>query len=225
MTRLPSRPGSQPPGAWKLDAQSDPPRPHAPPAPLPEVYVSTDVEADGPIPGLHSMLSLGSAAYRADGTLIGTWTANLLPLPGASPDPETSRWWEKHPKALAATTTGRRPPVEAMADYSAWVEGLPGNPVFVAYPVGFDFGFVHWYLVRFLGRSVFGESGLDMRSFAMALLRRKYRHSGKRAWPAHWHPAELAHTHVALEDALEQGHQFCAMLAEMRGGGARPAPL
>lgn len=31
-----------------------------------EIYVSTDVEADGLIPGPHSMLSFGSAAYLAD---------------------------------------------------------------------------------------------------------------------------------------------------------------
>ena len=31
-----------------------------------EIYVSTDVEADGPIPGQNSMLSFGSAAYLAD---------------------------------------------------------------------------------------------------------------------------------------------------------------
>jgi len=30
---------------------------------MPEVYVSTDVESDGPIPGPYSMLSFGSAAY------------------------------------------------------------------------------------------------------------------------------------------------------------------
>ena len=36
-----------------------------------EVYFSTDVETDGPIPGPHSMLSFGSAAYTADGTLLG----------------------------------------------------------------------------------------------------------------------------------------------------------
>ncbi|HCU53603.1 MAG TPA: exonuclease, partial [Gammaproteobacteria bacterium] len=29
----------------------------------PEIYISTDIEADGPIPGAHSMLSLASAAY------------------------------------------------------------------------------------------------------------------------------------------------------------------
>jgi hypothetical protein len=30
-----------------------------------EIYVSTDIEADGPIPGPNSMLSFGSAAYTA----------------------------------------------------------------------------------------------------------------------------------------------------------------
>ncbi|HXZ98860.1 MAG TPA: exonuclease [Candidatus Binatia bacterium] len=188
----------------------------APHPPRAEVYVSTDVEADGPIPGRHSMISLASAAFRTDGVLIGTWSANLLPLEGAAPDPETELWWAEHPDALAATAAGRRPPEEAMAEYASWVEGLPGAPVFVAYPVGFDFTFVYWYLVRFTGRSVFGQSGLDMRSFAMAVLRRKYRHSGKQAWPSRWRSPELPHTHVALDDALEQGRQFCAMLAEMR---------
>ena len=42
-----------------------------------EIYVSTDVEADGPIPGPNSMLSFASAAYKAD-TL---WRANRDLLP------------------------------------------------------------------------------------------------------------------------------------------------
>lgn len=58
-----------------------------------EFYVSTDVETDGPIPGPHSMLSLGSAAYRADKTLIGSFEANLNTLPGAQGDPDTMAWW------------------------------------------------------------------------------------------------------------------------------------
>jgi hypothetical protein len=36
------------------------------PPPAIEIYVSTDVETDGPIPGVYSMLSFASAAYRAD---------------------------------------------------------------------------------------------------------------------------------------------------------------
>jgi hypothetical protein len=47
-----------------------------------EIYASTDVETDGPIPGPYSMLSLGSAAYRADKTLLSTISPNLETLPG-----------------------------------------------------------------------------------------------------------------------------------------------
>ena len=39
-----------------------------------EIYVSTDVETDGPIPGPHSMLSFASAAYRADKTMVSTFS-------------------------------------------------------------------------------------------------------------------------------------------------------
>ena len=58
-----------------------------------EIYVSTDIETDGPVPVVNSMLSFGSAAYLADKTLIGTFTANLETLPGAEPDPRTTEWW------------------------------------------------------------------------------------------------------------------------------------
>ncbi len=54
-----------------------------------EIYVSTDVEADGPIPGPHSMLSFGSAAYLADKTLLTTFSANLDTLPEAQGHPDT----------------------------------------------------------------------------------------------------------------------------------------
>ena len=49
-------------------------------AAIPEIYVSTDVEADGPIPGPHSMLSFASAAYTEHKELIGTFSANLETL-------------------------------------------------------------------------------------------------------------------------------------------------
>ena len=54
-----------------------------------EIYVSTDIESDGPAPGLNSMLSFGSAAYLADKTILGTFSANLEVLEEASADPIT----------------------------------------------------------------------------------------------------------------------------------------
>jgi hypothetical protein len=82
--------------------------------------------------------------------------------------------------------------------------------------VAFDFMFVHWYLIRFAGRSPFSHSGLDIKTFAMAMLRKPYRDSVKSRMPRRWFD-KLPHTHVALDDAIEQGALFCNMLAEHLG--------
>ena len=100
-------------------------------------------------------------------------------------------------------------------EYCAWLEGLPGRPGFVAYPAGFDFTFVYWYLMRFVGRSPFSHSALDIKTYAMALLGKEYRASVKRNMPRAWFD-DLPHTHVALDDAIGQGALFCNMLAERR---------
>ena len=113
-----------------------------------EIYVSTDVETDGPIPGPHSMLSFGSAAYTVDKRLVSTFEANLHTLPGAAGNPETMAWWQTQPAAWAAHRENLRQPAEAMCGYVAWLKALPGKPVFVGYPAGFDFLFVYWYLTR-----------------------------------------------------------------------------
>ena len=178
-----------------------------------EIYVSTDVEADGPIPGPNSMLSFGSAAYTATKELVGTFSANLDTLPGAAADPKTTQWWQQHPDAWAACRQNLETPDVAMPRYVAWLNSLPGKPVFVGYPAGFDFLFVYWHLIRFAGESPFSFSALDIKTYAMATLKLEYRKSTKRAMPKQWfdpHP----HTHIALEDAIEQGALFCNMLAD-----------
>jgi len=180
-----------------------------------EIYISTDVETDGPIPGPHSMLSIGSAAYTADKRLLSTFSANLETLEGASAHPETAAWWATQPEAWAACRSALEAPEAAMRRYVDWIEALEGKPVFVAYPAGFDFLFAYWYLMRFVGRSPFSHSALDMKTFAMALLRRDYRASTKQNMPRHWFD-DLPHSHVALDDAIEQGALFCNMLGENR---------
>lgn len=180
-----------------------------------EIYISTDIEADGPIPGPHSMLSFGSAAYTADKTLIATFTANLETLSGASGHPHTMAWWATQPEAWNASRENLKPPDVAMRDYLHWLAQLPGKPVFVAYPAGFDFMFVQWYLMRFTGESPFAHSALDMKTFAMVLLKKSYRDSTKSNMPKKWFD-DFPHTHIALDDAIEQGALFCNMLAASR---------
>jgi hypothetical protein len=178
-----------------------------------EIYVSTDVETDGPIPGPYSMLSFGSAAYLADKTLIGTFTANLETLPGASAHPDTMRWWATQPAAWAACRADLQPPERALPAYAAWLKALPGSPVFVAYPVVFDYMFVQWYLHKFAGESPFSFVGLDIKSYAMALLKTEFSAVVKSNMPARWFD-DLPYTHKALDDAIQQGALFCNILAE-----------
>lgn len=178
-----------------------------------EIYVSTDVETDGPIPGVYSMLSFASAAYLPNKTLLDTFSANLETLPGATTNPETMAWWAKESEAWKSCRENLQTPEVALKNYVMWLKALPGKPVFVAYPAAFDFMFVYWYLIRFAGESPFSYSALDIKTYAMAVLKKPYRKSVKKHMPKHWFDP-LPHTHNALEDAIEQGALFCNMLAE-----------
>ncbi|QXP90295.1 exonuclease [Methylococcus capsulatus] len=181
-----------------------------------EIYVSVDIEADGPIPGPHSMLSIGAVAYGAQGDLLGEFTVNLETLPGAAPHPAMAEWWRQFPEAWNAHRRNTRPPAEAMNAFADWLDGLPGKPIFLAWPATWDFMWIYWYLIRFTGRRPFSEHGIDVRSYAMGMRRQTFGKSGKNYLPKRWsspHP----HTHIALDDAREQGDLFIAMLRENLG--------
>lgn len=181
-----------------------------------ELFFSVDVETDGPIPGPHSMLSLGCVALDVGGNERGSYSVNLACLPDATPHPKTAAWWATQPQAWAAC---RRDPVEpaaAMGKFVEWVEAFDArDKTMVCYPSGFDFTYVLWYLMRFVGRSPFGFQCIDMRSFVMGLRGSHYRQTAKRYWPKRWQN-QLPHTHVALDDAREQGLSFAAILKEAR---------
>jgi len=102
-----------------------------------------------------------------------------------------------------------------MTRFVTWIKSLDGKRVFVAYPAAYDFMFVYRYLIKYVGGSPFSHSALDIKSFAMAVLKSNYRESIKRNMPKRWFE-DLPHTHVALSDAIEQGALFCNMLKESR---------
>jgi hypothetical protein len=194
-----------------------------------EIYVSVDVEVDGPIPGQNSMLSLGAAAFIAPSTEpIDTFSVNFDTLDGAEQDPETMAWWRKEEQHHAWEAAHKEPQKVGVAieRLIAWVDGLPGierkpsgavkNAVFVGYPVGFDFTFTYWYLRRFGTSSPFGFSALDMESFAMPLLGTSFGETRIRNMPEAWIPKDRPLTHRAVEDAIRQGVIFMNMLAHSR---------
>ena len=182
----------------------------------PEIYVSTDIEADGPFPGPHSMLSLASVAMWPDETVVSEFSVNLQELPETQPHPVTTKWWAEFPEAYAEARRDPEPPETALPRYAEWIESLPARAVFVAYPVAWDFGWVYSYLLRFAGRCPFGHSGLDVKTLAMAALERPFRDSTKNQFPAEWCETEGLRAHVALDDARQQGVMFCRILKALR---------
>ena len=183
----------------------------------PEVYVSIDVETDGPIPGDYSMLQLGAAAFEAGSeTEIDVFSRNLARLPGASQHPDTMAWWAKQGDLYQRMTKETTGPLIAMQDFAIWAKKLPGKPVLVAYPAGFDQLHVYWYLMHFKVQHPFSFSCIDIKSYAMALLGEDYRTCTKRGFPKHWFPSDYSHTHDALDDAIGQGKLFIRMLQESR---------
>ncbi|MGI5201987.1 exonuclease [Spirillospora sp. CA-108201] len=182
-----------------------------------EVYISVDVEADGPIPGPYSMLSFGMSAcgsfgggeFEAADPAARTFYAELKPISE-----------DYVPEALAVSGLDRdrlavegREPGEAMDAAVDWVKGVAAaagaSPVLVAYPLGFDWMFLYWYWTRFAeAGSPFGHSRhLDLKSVYATKAGTSVVSSTKRQMPAEL-LSDRPHTHNALDDAIEQAELF-----------------
>ena len=179
-----------------------------------DIYISADIESDGPIPGRYSMLSFGLAvAATFDGQAFAprdpaeaTFGRELRPIAA-----------EFVPAALAVSGLDRdrlaregADPAEAMTEAAAWVRAQAGDarPVMVGYPIVFDWMFLHWYFVRFCGGSPFGFSGaLDMKTMYQRRAGVTLDRAGREDLPPELIP-DRPHTHDALADAIEQAEIF-----------------
>lgn len=185
-----------------------------------EIYISGDIEADGRIPGRNSMMSFGCAAFTIDKELIDTISYNLKPLDGAVQDPEVMKFWARNPEAWAASTANQFDPKIAILDLDKWVSKIRSKtglkPIFVGYPASFDFMWINWYLNYFANNEPLGFSAFDMKSYAASFLKKDFSQSTKRNFPKRWFD-NLPHTHIAIDDAIEQGAMAINMIREVQG--------
>lgn len=188
------------------------------------MYLSIDIETDGPIPGPYSMLQLGAAAFHPNGSLLGKQQWNLHELRGASTNPSTMDWWATQGDAYMETRKNCISPPKAMQEFVDFAleqknKTTSKGVTVVAYPASFDWMFVYWYLIRFLGNAYpFGMSALDMKSYVAGKLGTDFRHTVKRNMPREWFQNLPKHTHVAVDDAYEQGILFMRVLQHEKSG-------
>jgi DNA polymerase III epsilon subunit-like protein len=176
-----------------------------------EIYISVDIETAGPTPGRYALLSIG--ACLVDDPQQGFYV-ELEPMV-ADFTPEAM---EIHGLSLERLKAeGVRPP-EGGRRFEAWIQAVTprnGSPIMVAFNAPFDWSFVNYYFVNFLGSNPFGHAALDVKAFAMGLLGVTWGETTMR----HLSPRYLDGTllgHNALEDARVQARLFQKLLSESR---------
>ncbi len=184
------------------------------------IYISGDVEFDGPLVGRNSMTSFAltvAGRHRAGGEFErplpdDPYYRTLLRPIGFDYDPETFAVSGLNRRDLMSAGTE---PVEAMTSASRFVAEAAGDakPVLVLHPVAVDWAWLHYYWTRFDPNGCpFGyNAAVDLRSIYMGMSGVDYVGSAPKRMPESFR-TDLPHTHDALDDARHQGAIFASIM-------------
>lgn len=175
-------------------------------------YVCVDIESDGPVPGMYSMIQLGAVLVETiDGILCisDTFECKLAPISS-----------QFVCEALAASGSTREetvkypPASEGIRDFDRWLAKHQGNSTtrlqFVSDNAGFDWQFVNYYLWKYLNGNRFGHSSFSLTSFYKG-----YAHDMRASFK---HFRRTRHTHDALDDARGNAEALITLLDNIDGG-------
>jgi len=174
-----------------------------------ELYICVDVETAGPIPGDYSLLSIGACTLDDQPQ---TFYIELKPE-NANFTPEAA---DVHHLSMERLQAEGIPPREALRRFEEWIaaQASPGmQPLFVAFNAAFDWMFVNYYFLHYLGHNPFGHAAIDIKAFYMGLSGKRWAHTSWRFIDPVY-KKEHSLTHHALQDALDQAFMFKKMLED-----------
>ncbi len=154
-------------------------------------WIVVDVEADGPCPGLYSMVSLGAVVVEPGEAR--SFYAQFEPLEGAK--------WD--PRALAVSGITREQhlaypnPDDEMQRFADWLKEVSPNqnPIFVSDNLAFDWQWVNYYFHLCCHENPFGFSGRRIGDLYSGLIRDL---RGGSKWKK---LRQTKHTHNPVDDA------------------------
>lgn len=148
-------------------------------------YISVDIEADGPIIGEHSMISIGAVAL--DKNLNNKFYIEIKPI--------SDKWI---PEALSVSGFSREQTLKfeeavvAMHKFYEWLSQFK-SPVLIADNPGFDASWINYYFLRFYSKNPFGWSSRRIGDLFCGFYKDAFY-----KWKKH---RVGSHTHNALDDA------------------------
>ncbi len=194
-------------------------------------WIMVDIEADGPCPGLYSMVSLGAVVVEPHCTKCkdtesvwdsgDTTRCECVDHNGKRIRPDSRRTFYGQFKPIgddwiaeALKVSGHTrsevmkfpDPRQTIAAFAGWLRGVGGKPRFISDNNGFDWQFVNYYFHRFHGSNPFGFSSTNLGSLYKGMvkdMRMNFKHLRK-----------TKHTHDPVDDAKGNAEAMIAMRAE-----------
>jgi hypothetical protein len=164
-------------------------------------YIITDIEADGPCPGLYSMVSFSSIVVEP--SLDRVFFSEIKPI---------SQKWV--PEALKVSGYTREQcydfpePEGVMKKYVEWLETIRGKNerlMFVSDNVGFDWQFINYYLWKYTEGNPFGHTSQNLGDL--------YKGMQKNCFDSFKHLRKTRHTHDPRDDVRGNAEAMLAMKA------------
>ena len=171
------------------------------------MYVMVDIEADGPCPGLYSMVSFGAVIVEEG--LNRTFYAQCRPISD-----------NFIPEALKVSGHSREEtlefptPEESMLAFANWLaENGISSPRFISDNNGFDWQFINYYFHLCLKKNPFGFSSTNLGSLYKGMvkdLRKNFKHLRR-----------TKHSHHPVDDAKGNAEALLTMLRQIKTSGKK----
>lgn len=190
----------------------------------PILYLSFDIESDGPNVLVNNMLSFGICGITQFEEEIFTFAANLEELEGHSPAPECmSHFWHLFPEAWNATQLNKRPFVSVFKELATLLTSLKQTYrlVFAAMPACFDWMFFKTYydLARMTDNTIVFDIGFhcNCMSTLFTVYKKQNKLTNKQMdeFKNSLLREDSTQLHNALYDAHLQGVQYVKLLTLM----------
>lgn len=187
-----------------------------------KLYLSFDIEADGPSPCLNNMLSLGICGMTETGEIVYKYCENIKQLDNHVIDPDTkSEFWDKNPELWIKVNENQISCVVAMQKLSDDLLELHGKGytfTWIAMPAAYDWQWLNYYW-NYAAKNCADMKGQKLGFKAECLstawntyikLTKKNRAESNELWESVYgvNPSK----HNAYYDALHQGNVYIYLL-------------